>query len=468
MTQLNEGLDYERLRESGSYFTETICGVEPFDYQETFLNTDSRNYVLASGRQVGKSRMCAWKALHQAVTKRNQMVLIIAPSLRQSSLLFDAVKTEIANSALSEDDWGIVRQTQTILELENGSKVHCLPTGRTGDKIRGYSADMVIIDEAAFIDDSIFEDIVEPMLYATSGKMILASTPYGTSSYFYRKFDKAKYDGNDWQSTQVPSWESPLINEEDVEKMKDGKTQPQIDREIRGEFTEDSAQFFPGEKIAVLKGQASNSYEGQLYLGADIAAAGSDETVFYGVDETGNIFLNETHQKMGVLEAGDRIETLDSSYDFDEVVIDRTGLGQGTVESLPDDGRLARKIREEYFTIQTKTRLYQGLRRALEAEELSLPDDSSLTGQLDDITFEKKSKGNLSFETRQREHDDHVDALALAVSGLPSQSVRQRGAGGASTPVFSEQTNQSGYNGPATNRGRSRRNNRSGNGRSRL
>lgn len=430
---MSDGLsDQHRLREEPSYFVEQVIGLDVFSYQKEFLDTDDRHFVIASGRQVGKSRMCAWRALQHAVTHAGAQVLITAPSLRQSSLLFDTLYSEIDNSGLSDADWGIERDTQTIIEFDNGSAIHCLPTGRNGDKIRGFSADLVIVDEAAFIDDSIFEDILQPMLLATGGSMILASTPWGTSSFFYRKFNNAQYDDNQWGRLRVHSRENPLIEDDDIEELKEGKTEAQIDREIRGQFTEDSAQFFPEDAIVSCFGTATGTPAADVptYLGADIAAAGDDQTVMYALDDTGNVFHTEVHGSMGVLEAADRIEVLDSSFGFSEIVIDRTGLGQGTLEKLTDSGQIDRKLRPEYFSIQTKTKLYQGLKTALQRQLLALPDNSTMHKQLADISASKTSAGNLKFDTRQREHDDHVDALALAVSALETDTGRQAGAPG--------------------------------------
>ena len=85
---MSELTDYAELREKPSLFVENICGVEPFDYQKDFIDADARHRVVSSGRQVGKSRMAAWLALHHAITHAHEQVLITAPSLRQSSLLF--------------------------------------------------------------------------------------------------------------------------------------------------------------------------------------------------------------------------------------------------------------------------------------------------------------------------------------------------------------------------------------------
>lgn len=430
---MSELTDYEKLRENPSKFCEAVLGVDPFSYQKQLLDSESRNRVIASGRQVGKSRMCAWLGLHKAVTNPHTNVLITAPSLRQSSLLFDTLFSEIDQSALSTDEWGIQRNTQTIIEFDNGSAIHCLPTGRDGSKIRGYTADMVIVDEAAFINDKIFGDILEPMLFATGGNLILASTPWGRSGFFYEKFEGAK-SKEKWARTQASSYDNPLNDPEDLDEYKEGKTESQIKREVLGKFVDDAGQFFPSETIAnCMPGGQPERQGDDAYLGVDIAGTGDDKTVFYGVDGMGNVFLNdERYESMGVLEAAQYVKTLDGIHDFDRIFVDRTAIGQGTIETLANDPVIDRKHEPIYFSVQKKQQIYQRLKAALEAGALHMPTDTQLRNELESIGSDKTRSGNLRLYPRgdaESKRDDNVDALALAVWGMPEFGDNNRSRG---------------------------------------
>ena len=428
---MSETTNYEQLRAKPSKFVTEILGVEPFDYQKKILDADARHRCIVSGRQVGKSRMCAWQALHKAITNSYTKVLITAPSLRQSSLLFDTLQSEIDKSALSDKEWGIERDTQTIIEFDNGSAIHCLPTGRDGNKIRGFTADMVIVDESAFVNNKIFGDILEPMLFASNGEMVLASTPMGKSGYLYKKFKGAEHKDN-WSRIQVESYDNPLVNEEDLEEYKEGKTDSQIRREVYGKFVDDAGQFFPSEAIAnCMKGSRPTQESNHSYLGVDIAGTGDDRTVFYGLDQDGHLFMNdEIYSDMGVLEAAEHIKVLDGMHNFDRIFIDRTAIGQGTVESLANDATIERKIEPVYFSVQKKQQIYQRLKAGLEAEFLHLPNDETLRSELESIGSDETSAGNLKFYPRDDNgRDDLVDALALACWGLPKFGDNRQGHG---------------------------------------
>lgn len=419
---MSELTDYEKLREKPSLFVSHILGVECFDYQKELLDGASRHRVMASGRQVGKSRICAWLALHQAITEPYKKVLITAPSLRQSSLLFDTLYSEIEQSGMSDEEWGIDRDTQTIIEFDNGSSIHCLPTGRNGNKIRGFTADMVIVDEAAFINNQIFEEILEPMLFATQGRMVLASTPYGTSGFFYQKFDEAEYD-SEWERMQVASMANPLVDDEDIEKFKRGKTQVQIDREVHGKFRDAAGQFFDPDdiKACLANGPVERVDETHASLGVDIAGTGTDRSVFIGIDGSGNVFYHKSYDEMGILEAAGHIKKIDSTYDFNQIYVDRTAIGQGTVEKLANDPQIARKHEAIYFSVQKKQEIYQRLKAALEAQALTIPPDNDIRRELDAIQADELKSGNLSIDVNGDDvtRSDHADAMALAVWGLP-------------------------------------------------
>jgi len=428
--------DYDSLRSTPSTFVANVLGVTPFEYQTEFLDSDDSRKCFTSGRQVGKSRCCAWYGLHRAATTQNTLVLITAPSLRQSSNLFKQLRTEMSqagatDATISDDAWGIDRDTQTIIEFENDSEIHCLPTGRNGNQIRGYTADLIIVDEAAFIDDSIFEDVLEPMTFATDGELVLASTPYGTSGYFYQAFNDP-----DWYSQRVASWDNPLIEDEDLERFTEGKTRAQIKREVEGRFVEDADSFLSTELIREALGTPERRTD-DVYLGADIAAAGTDETVLTLLDGSANVFDIEAYQDMGVLEAADRIQVLDNHYGFETIGVDRTGLGTGTVESLRERTGIGRRIEDIYLTIQTKQSVYQALKSELQAGAVTLPHDEMLQTQLDALTFTKRSSGNISIHAADDVHDDYCDSLAIGIWILPETpgGAGTNGARGATSTV---------------------------------
>jgi len=435
-----DDVDWEALRAKPSVFIETVIGKEAFDYQKRFLDHPGKRKAFVSGRQVGKSLTAAWLALHKALTEPNATVLITAPSQRQSSLLFKTLRSEMGDSGFGDGMWGVDRDTQTILEFDNGSEIHCIPTGLDGSNVRGYSPALIIIDEAAFLDDTIITDVLVPSLFATGGDLVLTSTPWGTSGYFYRKGTQWAQDANDdnystWDSDNggISSERSPLVDESDLEEYKRGKTKTQITQEVHGDFVDDGAQFFATDAIRACTQDRVGFTGSRAFLGADIAAAGADDTVLMAVDELGNLFHTECYGQMGVLDAAERISVIDKQFGFEQIVVDRSGLGQGTVEQLDTYADISGRVSNLYLTVQKKQTAYQSAKAELERGNFAIPIDehgTQLRDQLAQIGYEKTKTGNLSLHARTG-HDDYVDAMVLANWARPDTTGGQtRGAQG--------------------------------------
>jgi phage FluMu gp28-like protein len=424
----SELTDFEYLRDNPSAFVDEVIGIEPFDYQREFMDSDAKRKVFVAGRQVGKSRTASWIALHYAVTHPDSLVLVTADALRQSSELFAQLQSEINNAGLSDDAWGIERSTQTEVEFDHGSRIKVVPTGRNGNKIRGFTADMIIADEAAFIEDKIFEEVIEPMTFVSDGTIVLCSTPYGASGYFYEKSEKARLyeeagdpdevDGEYWYRTHASSYDNPKIDEDDIEGFKEGKTQKQIKQEVLGEFIPTGDQFFTNSLIRQCRDdEIERSPGSKVYCGVDLGASGVDQTVFALIDETGDIFSVETHD-FGLVESRKRLMQLDNFYDFEQINVDRGGVGEGFIAELRH--AIGNKVEDVYLSTQKKQSVYQTLKAHMESGDIRFPPDKDIRLQLEKLGFKKTKTGNLSIHAKQGFHDDIPDAMALAVWALPN------------------------------------------------
>ena len=157
------------------------------DWQKEVLDTEG-NLCLRSGRQVGKSTVVGEKAGRYAVANPKKTVLVISSVERQAALLFEKIHSYIYNNHKRLIKKGKDRPTKHKIKLINGAVIYCLPTGLDGHGIRGYTVDLLIADEAAFIPEAVWT-AVTPMLAVTKGKIILLSTPFGREGYFYRCFN---------------------------------------------------------------------------------------------------------------------------------------------------------------------------------------------------------------------------------------------------------------------------------------
>lgn len=135
----------QKLRSDPVFFCKTILGFTPYSYQEKLLQTESKRVVAVWGRQSGKTTCIAIKVTHFVYTKSNKTVLIISKGLRQSMIMFGVITNMIlSNDVLSRS---VTRITRTQVWLSNGSTIVALPCSSSGANLRGYTADMVVMDE---------------------------------------------------------------------------------------------------------------------------------------------------------------------------------------------------------------------------------------------------------------------------------------------------------------------------------
>src|SRR5215208_6440424 len=117
-------------------------GLEPDPWQVEVLESTRARMLLCCCRQAGKSTVVALLGLVEALFVPSTKVLLVSRSHRQSRELFRLV-TEYyrrLGSPLKE------RQTQEELQLDNHSRVVCLPCKE--ETIRGYShVNLLVLDE---------------------------------------------------------------------------------------------------------------------------------------------------------------------------------------------------------------------------------------------------------------------------------------------------------------------------------
>ena len=309
------------------------------NWQQEVLNTEG-NIVLRSGRQVGKSTVISIKAADYAVKHKDKTILIIASVERQARLLFDKTLNYLYENYKSYIKKGKERPTQHVIKLNNGSVIHCLPTGLSGYGIRGYTIDLLIADEAAFIEEEVWT-AVTPMLAVTKGQIILLSTPHGKKGYFYNCFKDETF-----KSFHISAEDSPRKDEVFLKHERERMTKAQYAQEYLGEFLDELRQFFNTELIKeCMKPKLIRN--GDNFLGVDVARLGNDETVLLSLTKISDkLYMNDLLiTKYNYLtETVKRIKDLDSIFDYKRIYIDTGGMGVGVFDPLLADEQTKRKV----------------------------------------------------------------------------------------------------------------------------
>ncbi|HVM54367.1 MAG TPA: terminase family protein [Acidimicrobiales bacterium] len=180
-------------------------GMEPDPWQVDLLRSTSSRVLVNAARQVGKSTTTAVIATHRAVYRPESLVLCVSPSMRQSGELFRKIGQTYRKLGRPV---AVEQESATSLTLENGSRVLSLPG--TEATVRGYTADLLLIDEASRVEDSLYE-AVAPMLAVSGGQLIAMSTPFGLRGWWSRMWHEG---GAGWERVEVPASACPRIDPE--------------------------------------------------------------------------------------------------------------------------------------------------------------------------------------------------------------------------------------------------------------
>jgi cytochrome c-type biogenesis protein CcmE len=228
-------------------------GMEPDPWQVEVLASDHPRKILCCGRQTGKSTVGAVLAVHKALTVPGSTVLVVAPGERQAKLLFSKARRlyEQAGHPLPAQS-----QRRTGLELANGSIIEALPAvERT---TRGYSVDLLVVDEAAAVADMDYHGIL-PALIATQGEQVLLSTPRGKRGFFFELF----HSDDDWQRMMVRSDEVGRIRPEDLEVFRSTMPQQYFEQEFYCAWLDTEGSLFGYDDIeaALAAGESVEAIE---------------------------------------------------------------------------------------------------------------------------------------------------------------------------------------------------------------
>jgi hypothetical protein len=239
--QRREARQMSRRRDIPAYPVEFAIsvGIEPDPWQIEVLASDHPRKILCCGRQTGKSTVGAVLAAHRALTQPGSTVLVVAPGERQAKLLFQKAARlyEQAGHPLPAHS-----HRRTGLELANGSVIEALPAvERT---TRGYSVDLLIVDEAAAVLDPDYHGIL-PALIATQGQQVLLSTPRGKRGFFHEIW----HSDDDWQRMMVRSNEVGRIREEDLEVFRSTMPQQYFDQEFYCAWLDTEGSLFSYDDI---------------------------------------------------------------------------------------------------------------------------------------------------------------------------------------------------------------------------
>lgn len=391
----------------------------PHPGQREFLLAPSPIRVLACGRRWGKTDACAvdlLAAMHRPSPCRH---LVLAPTADQARLLFDRVLSLLEHLSAQEGSAKVVSRVSPYPRLEYGEHRLQARSGHVGRSLRGNEATHIVVDEAAYVPESLVTEVAMPMLATTQGRLTLISTPRGHNG-FWRFFRMGETGRHGVWSRRAPSWESPLVSQAYLDVQKEMMSERAFAVEYGAEFRDDAGTVFRKELVDASLVAHPPEPAPPFTVGVDWARYGdwTAAVVLSGCRHRAELVETLRVQGEAWTTSVDRVARMLERYPSSRVVCDATGVGDPLLEMLR--ARVQRcSVEGVVFTPATKSGLVDGLVWAFERKALRLYPEPDLLRELEQFEAIPTERG-LKLSARGGAHDDLVCALALAVSGLPA------------------------------------------------
>lgn len=159
----------EFLRSNIGLTVEMLCGVKLAPYQEITLKgmLDKHRTMCVWGRGCSKSFIAAIFCFLQCIFEPKSKIIIAGPTFRTSRIIFSTYLEKIVKSEgaelLMQAFGGPPSKRNDLFEWEiNGGNISAIPLN--GEKIRGFRANVIVVDEYLLMPQDIIENVLKPFL----------------------------------------------------------------------------------------------------------------------------------------------------------------------------------------------------------------------------------------------------------------------------------------------------------------
>ena len=164
---------------------------DTYPFQEECINLflTHRMIICNKSRQLGLSTVSAAYCMWLAIFRRNKNIVILATRLETAKLFLEKIKMMFD----SLPEWLVMPTITTLsvkeMKFSNKSIIKALPC--TENAARGEAVSLLVVDEAAHIEN--FDEIWMSLspTFNTGGDVILISSPKGVGNQFYNIWQKA-------------------------------------------------------------------------------------------------------------------------------------------------------------------------------------------------------------------------------------------------------------------------------------
>ncbi|MCW1308289.1 MAG: terminase family protein [Candidatus Parvarchaeota archaeon] len=401
-------------------FFEDITGLKPRPFQEEFFREvqelKTKNIVIVAGRGIGKTLALAtvalWYVLVLAIAENRPFkVVILAGSLKQAKICFNYIMDVINHTPFLQRHLA-KEPTQEEILFKDGSWIRPLPASEKS--IRGHHPDLLIIDEAAEVEDSIIYAALPMTAPSPYARHIFSTTPSLTGSSWIED----KWDHQHEPQYAPPQWKffnwnaESILPPDQVELLKHMLPADAYATEIQGLPYRREGKVFRLEDLKECTKIDPKEIEkeeiGEVYAGIDWGyyPAPTVLVIVKRVEDKWRVLYSEAFLAENFEEMHRKIKLICESYNVVNIFTDSTDKGENlrlAAEGLP--------VTPVSFKAE-KPIMISNLRMLIERHKL----------KIDPMTQQRLIDQLMNYTYDSKRNDDFVDALMLAVRANPIAS----------------------------------------------
>ena len=325
----------------------------PFQEKVLKLFRDNPYSIVLKSRQLGLSTLSAGYSLWLMIFHKDKNILCIATKQETAKNMVTKVKFMFENlpSWLKVD---ASENNKLNLRLVNGSQIKA--TSASSDAGRSEAVSLLLIDEAAFIDNigEIWASAQQTL--ATGGGCIALSTPYGTGNWFHQTWTRAEASENEFLPIKLPWYVHPERDESWRKRQDELLGDPRMAaQECDCDFsTSGDIVFYPEyieyyEKTFLKdplerRGADQNlwvwetpDYTRNYMVVADVARGdGKDYSAFHVMDVENNVQVAEYKGQINTKDFGHILVGIATEYNEALLVIENANIGWATIQVAID------------------------------------------------------------------------------------------------------------------------------------
>tara|TARA_B100000683_G_scaffold271521_1_gene312792 strand:+ start:298 stop:1560 length:1263 start_codon:yes stop_codon:yes gene_type:complete len=238
--------------------------------QKEVHDSPARWKILCAGRRFGKSRLGVQMCMEVAL--RGGRAWWVAPTFAISRVGWRDIQ---AAAASFPKEMGVnIKVGDMQVDFNNGGFIG-VRSADNPQRLRGEGLDFLVMDEAAFVKEETWTEVLRPTLTERKGSALFISTPKGMDNWFYRLFERAK-TAEDWERFQFPSTANPIVEESEVEAAKTEIGSLVFAQEYLAEFISEGSQMFKQDWFKYYhEGVGQIKCDGEVYDLNDLVKFGS-------------------------------------------------------------------------------------------------------------------------------------------------------------------------------------------------